>query len=60
MRTVMRPEYFLLVHDTTSILEKLSIWCFKDSGDISRSLFVNPSHTDDSWEGRNTYIYAYI
>ena len=34
------------------------------SGDISCSPLVNPSHTDESWEGRNTcmwiYIYIYI
>ena len=39
-------------------------WCFEHSGDISCSLLVNPSHTDESWEGRNTcmwiYIYKYI
>ena len=53
-------------------LAKLSTWCFKHSGDISCSLLVNPSHIDESWEGRNTcmwisiylsisiYIYIYI
>ena len=60
----------LFVHHTTSILAKLSTWCFEHSGDISCSLLVNPSHTDESWEGRNTcmwiytclwiYIYIYI
>ena len=34
------------------------------SGDISCSPLVNPSHIDESWEGRNTcmwiYIYIYI
>ena len=48
----MRTEYFLFVHHTTSILAKLSTWCFEHSGDISFSLLVNPSHTDESWEGR--------
>ena len=56
---------FLFVHHTTSILAKLSTWCFEHSSDISCSLLVNQSHTDESWEGRNTcmwiyYIYTYI
>ena len=42
---------------TTSILAKLSTWCFEHSGDISCSLLVNPSHTDESWEGRNTCMW---
>ena len=51
----MRTEYFLFVHHATSILAKLTTWCFEHSGDISScSLLVNPSHTDESW---NTYIY---
>ena len=36
----MRTEYFLLVHHTTSILAKLSTWCFEHSGDISYSLLL--------------------
>ena len=48
----MRTEYFLFVHHTTSILAKVSTWCFEHSGEISFSLLVNPSHTDESWEGR--------
>ena len=61
----MRTEYFLFVHHTTSILAKLSTWCFEHSGDIRSSLLVNPSHTDESWEGRTTClwihnIYIYI
>ena len=60
----MRTEYFLFVHHTTSILAKLSTWCFEHSSDISCSLLVNPSHTDESGEGRNKkcvfiYIYTY-
>ena len=27
---------------------------------ISRSLLVNPSHTDEFWEGRNTCLWIYI
>ena len=42
---------------TTSILAKLSTWCFEHSGDISCSLLVNPSHTDESWAGRNTCVW---
>ena len=60
----MRTKFFLFVHHTTSILAKLSTWCFEHSGDTSCSLLVNPIHTDESWEGRNTcmciYIYIYI
>ena len=36
----MRTKYFLFVHHTTSILAKLSIWCFEHFGDISCSLLV--------------------
>ena len=50
---------FLFVHHTTSILAKLSTWCFEHSGDISCSLLVNPSQTDESWEGRNTCLWIY-
>ena len=32
-------------------MAKPSTWCFEHSGDISFSLVVNPSHTDESWEG---------
>ena len=41
-------------------------WCFEHSADISCPLLVNPSYTDESWEGQNTclwiciYIYIYI
>ena len=50
-RTLMRTEYFLFVHHTTSILAKLSTWCFEHSGNVNCSLLVNPSHTGESWEG---------
>ena len=30
------------------------------SGDISCSLLVNPSHTDESWAGRKTCLWIYI
>ena len=44
----------------TSILTKLGTWCFEHSDDISCSLLVNPSHTDESWAGRNTCMWIYI
>ena len=50
-------ENILFVHPTTSILAKLSTWCLEHSGDISCSLLVNPSHTHESWEGRNTCLW---
>ena len=56
-RTLMRREYYLFVHRTTSILAKLSTWCLEHSGDISCSLLVNPSHTHETWEGRNTCLW---
>ena len=59
-RTLMRTKFFLFVHHTTSILAKLSTWCFEHSGDISCSLLVNPSHIDESWEGRSTCMWIYI
>ena len=59
-RTLMRTEYFLFLHHTTSILAKLSTWCFEHSGDISCSLLVNLSHTGESWEGRNMCLWIYI
>ena len=33
--------------------------CSEYSGDISCSLLVNPSHTDESWEGQNTCLWIY-
>ena len=58
-RKLMRTECFLFVHHTTTILGKLSTWCFEHSGDISCSLLVNPSHNDESWEGQNTCLWIY-
>ena len=48
-RTLMRTEYLLFGHHTTSILAKVSTWCFEHSGDICFSLLVSPSHTDESY-----------
>ena len=63
-RTLMRTEYSLFIHHTTSVLAKFSTWCFVHSGAISCSLLVNPSHTDESWdgrrEGRNKWLCIYI
>ena len=58
-RTLMRTAYFLLVCHTTSISTKLSIWCFEHSGDINFSLLINPSHIDESTEGRITSLWIY-
>ena len=58
-RTLMRTKY-LFAHHTTSILAKLSTWWFEHSGDISCSLLINWSHTDESWEGRNMCMRIYI
>ena len=44
----------------TSILANLSTWCSEHSVNISCSLLVNPSQTDESWEGQNIYIYMFI
>ena len=52
-------EYFLFVNHTTSILAKPCTWCLEHPGDISCSLLVNLSHTDESWEGRNTCLWIY-
>ena len=59
-RTLMGTEYFLFVHHTTSILGKLRTWQFRKSGDINCPLLVNPSHTDESWKGRNTWMWIYM
>ena len=58
-RTLMRTAFFLFVYHTTTILAKLSTWCFEHSGDISCSLIVDPSHTDEFWEGWNTCLWIY-
>ena len=58
-------QYIFFCLFTKSILAKLSTWCFEHSGDISCSLLVNPSHTDESWAGQNRcmwiniYLYMY-
>ena len=49
-KTLMRTEYFLFVRHSTSILARLRTWIFEHSGDISCSLLINSSHTDESWE----------
>ena len=56
--------YSLGTLENTDEKKMLSTWCFEYSGDITCSLLINPSHTDESWAGRNTcmwrYIYIYI
>ena len=59
LKTVIRTECFLFVNHTTSILAKLTTWCFEPSGDISCSLLINLSHNDESWKGRNTCLWIY-
>ena len=58
-RTLMGTEYFLFIHYTTRILVKFSTCCFEHSGDISSSLLVNLSHTDESLGGRNMCLWIY-
>ena len=36
-----------------TLFSLLSTWSFEHSGDISCSLLVNPTHTDESWAGQN-------
>ena len=57
-RILMRTKHFFFSFNT-SILAKPSTWCFENSGNISCSLLVNPSHTDESWAGRSTCIWIY-
>ena len=68
MHILIYIMYILLIHIYIYIyiymciyiyiyIAKLSTWCFEHSGDISFSLLVNPSHTDESWEGRNTCMW---
>ena len=59
-RILMRTECFLFVHHTTSILVKLRTWCFHHSCDISCSLLVNSSSTDEAWERENTCLGKYM
>ena len=34
--------------------------CLEHSGEINCSLLVDPSHSDESWKGRNTCLRIYI
>ena len=54
----MRTKYFLFVHHKR--FGKAQHLVFEHSGDINCSLLVNPSHTDESWEGRNTCLWIYM
>ena len=58
-RTLTRTECFLFVRHTTSILARLSTWCFEQLGDINFSLRISSSHTHESWEGGNTCLCIY-
>ena len=40
-------------------LSCINTWSFEHSGDISCSLLVNPSHSDESWAGQNTCLWIY-
>ena len=56
------------IYTSISISISLSIFryiyiycmCFERSDDISCSPRVNPSHIDQFWAGRNTYLWIYI
>ena len=50
---------YIYIYIYMLLLAKLSTWCFEHSGDFSCSLLVNPSHTDESWEGRNMCMWIY-
>ena len=57
-RTLMRTN-FMFVRSPQAIWQN-SAPCLEHSGDIICSLFVDPSRTGESWEGRNMYMYIYI
>ena len=61
---IFLPPWIPTSWKSSKYIYKLSTWCFEHSSDISCSLLVNPSHTDESWAGRNTcmwiYMYMYI
>ena len=58
----MRTEYFLFVHHTTSILVKLSTWCFEHSGalvvlySLTRATLMSPGKDETRVCG---YMYIY-
>ena len=51
--------YIYIYTHTLSINYILSTWCFEHPGDISCSLLVNPTLTDDFWEWWNTCLWIY-
>ena len=59
-KKVLRTQYFLFVHNTTSTLAKLSTWWFEHSGGIICFPLVNLSHAHESWEGRNMCLWIYV
>ena len=62
-RTLMRTEYFFVRsphHKHFGKAQHLVLWVSSISSIINCSLLVNPSHTDESWEGRNMCLWIYI
>ena len=55
----MRTEYVLFVYHASSTLAKLSTWYFENSCDITCSILVNASYTDECWEGRSMWLPIY-
>ena len=55
----MRKQNFMSNHHTRSISATLSTWRFEHYHEISFSQLVNPSHTNESWQGRNTCLWIY-
>ena len=51
---------YIYVYIRVYTLAKLSTWFFEHFGDISSSLLVNSSHNNDSWEGRDTYLWRFF
>ena len=64
-RTLMTTEYFLFVYHTTSILAKLSNWCFDEHSLVTSVVLYSLTRatlsvSDESWEWRNTCMWIYI
>ena len=57
-RTLMRTN-FMFVCSPQAIWQS-SAPCLEHSGDNNCSLLVDPSCTDESWEGRNTCLWIYL
>ena len=48
---------FIYIYIYTYIYDLYIQFIYEHSDDISCCLVVNPSHTDESWEGRNTCMW---